>query len=99
MNCTHCGSKDCNKNGWYKNNQQRHQRFMCKSCGGTFTVLSMEQDSSTKQEHRPELNDPIVDLHLKGMPINLGVPEKPWFGSFGNTYSNIKVVQFNILYS
>lgn len=67
MNCTHCESKDCKKNGWYKNNQQRHQRFLCKSCGETFTVLSMEQDSSTKQEHRPELNDPIVDLHLKGV--------------------------------
>lgn len=66
MNCPECGSRDSKKRGFYRNQQQRIQRYHCKSCDHSFSLIYLELDVFTKQEHRPELNDPIVELSLKG---------------------------------
>lgn len=65
MKCPHCGSSKTKKNGWYRTQQQRIQKYRCGACKGDYTAIT--EDSQTKQEHRPELNDPVIDLHLKGV--------------------------------
>ena len=64
MNCPLCGSPNTKRNGWYRTYQQSVQKYRCKDCSGDYTANTDSQIS--KQEHRPDLNDPIVDLHLKG---------------------------------
>lgn len=65
MNCPYCGSPKTKKNGWYQNQQQRVQKYFCRGCNSDYT--EQESSLSSKQEHRPDLNDPVVDLHLKGL--------------------------------
>lgn len=69
MSCPDCGSGKSIKYGYYKNNQQKAQKFLCKNCNRQFSGVSQELGPNTKQEHRPELNDPVCDLRLKGMSI------------------------------
>lgn len=65
MNCPICGSSKTKKNGWYTNQQQRVQKYFCKGCSSDYTGIPATY--STKQEHRPDLNDPIVELYQKGL--------------------------------
>jgi transposase-like protein len=67
MRCIDCGSNDTKRNGRYQNNQERIQRWLCKACSSSFSFLSPTLDPHTKQEHRPELNDPVLELHLQGL--------------------------------
>ena len=65
MNCPICGSPNTKRNGWYRNNQERIQKYRCKDCLGDYTYKTDQNEP--KQEHRPELNDIIVEMHLEGI--------------------------------
>ena len=64
MKCS-CGSYNVIKNGYYKSSQHGSvQKYYCKSCKSDFSTHS--QDSTTK-DHRPELNQEVIELHSKGL--------------------------------
>lgn len=64
MRCS-CGSYDVIKNGYFKSPQHGAvQKYLCKSCKSDFS--SHSQESITK-DHRPELNQEVVELHRKGL--------------------------------
>lgn len=61
--CPKCGSADTKKNGFYSSLGERVQKFACKFCKADFTEKSKDK---TFGEHRPELNDEVKALYLKG---------------------------------
>ena len=61
--CPKCGSQEVKKNGFYSSLGEKVQKFVCKICLTDFTERSKEK---TFREHRPELNDEIKALYLKG---------------------------------
>lgn len=51
MDCPNCGHSKSVKNGFYRNNQQRLQRYICKFCERKYSVISQDQ-INTKQEFK-----------------------------------------------
>lgn len=64
ITCPFCKSLKIVKNGWYKNNFQRVQKYYCNHCRKDTTEIT---EIVTKYEHKPELNDEIIELHRQGI--------------------------------
>lgn len=64
MKCL-CGSTKIIKNGYFKTPQHgRVQKYLCKSCKQDFSEHT--EESKTK-DHKPELNEEVIDLYKKGL--------------------------------
>lgn len=64
MKCS-CGSYEVIKNGYYKSPQHGLvQKYYCKFCKTDFSSHSNEP---TTKDHRPELNQEVVELYKKGL--------------------------------
>lgn len=65
MNCPECRRADVVRNGTYKTPQHgRVQRYRCKNCKVEYSVHT---PSTRTKEHRPELNQEILDLYKQGL--------------------------------
>jgi transposase-like protein len=62
--CVHCQSDEIKKNGSFLVDGIKIQKYLCKSCDKNF---SAKTDHIEAREHRPELNQSILDLALSGM--------------------------------
>ena len=63
MDCPKCGNKDYNKNGSFMHEGIKYQKYQCKKCGLNY---SEKTGLETVNQHRPELNDPIIELFIQG---------------------------------
>ena len=64
MDCPKCGNKDYSLNGSFMHNGVKLRKYKCKKCGLNYSNQTV---SETVNQHRPELNDPIIELFAQGL--------------------------------
>ena len=74
VRCPYCGSTKVIKNGWYKYNDKRVQKYLCKECGKTF-ILDTKHRTYTVEFKKKVIDEVRRGLSIYEVSRKYGVPQ------------------------